>query len=95
MHDIAAQLILKWARKGPEYKIPVTSDFTRLTLDTIALCAMDYRFNSFYDNNMHPMVIVDPGAASRARLTRQDSYSRLPLLDEHLDVAGTNDRPEK
>jgi cytochrome P450/NADPH-cytochrome P450 reductase len=43
MHDIASQLVLKWARMGPALKIHVTSDFTRLTLDTIALCAMDYR----------------------------------------------------
>ena len=56
MHDIATQLILKWARKGPEYRIPVTEDFTRLTLDTIALCAMDYRFNSFYQDELHPFV---------------------------------------
>ena len=56
MYDIATQLVLKWARKGPEYRIPATEDFTRLTLDTIALCAMDYRFNSFYQNEMHPFV---------------------------------------
>ncbi|KAI9663870.1 MAG: hypothetical protein M1821_007360 [Bathelium mastoideum] len=56
MHDIASQLVLKWARMGPEYRIPVTSDFTRLTLDTIALCAMDFRFNSFYQDELHPFV---------------------------------------
>ena len=56
MHDIASQLVLKWARMGPSYRIPVTSDFTRLTLDTIALCTMDYRFNSFYQDAMHPFV---------------------------------------
>lgn len=36
--------------------IHVTDDFTRLTLDTIALCAMDYRFNSYYSEKMHPFV---------------------------------------
>lgn len=56
MHDVASQLVLKWARMGPSYRIPVTSDFTRLTLDTIALCAMDYRFNSFYQDELHPFV---------------------------------------
>jgi cytochrome P450 / NADPH-cytochrome P450 reductase len=56
MHDIACQLILKWARKGSEYKIPVADDFSRLTLDTIALCAMDFRFNSFYQDEMHRYV---------------------------------------
>lgn len=37
MHDVASQLVLKWARFGPDHDIDVSSDFTRLTLDTIAL----------------------------------------------------------
>jgi cytochrome P450/NADPH-cytochrome P450 reductase len=37
MHDIASQLVVKWARFGPSEKINVTEDFTRLTLDSIAL----------------------------------------------------------
>jgi cytochrome P450/NADPH-cytochrome P450 reductase len=56
MHDIAIQMVMKWARMGPDHKILVTDDFTRLTLDTIALCAMDYRFNSFYTEAMDPFV---------------------------------------
>jgi cytochrome P450/NADPH-cytochrome P450 reductase len=56
MHDIASQLVMKWARHGPNHSIRVTDDFTRLTLDTIALCAMDYRFNSYYSESMHPMI---------------------------------------
>lgn len=56
MKDIASQLVMKWARHGSDFKIPVTDDFTRLTLDTLALCSMDYRFNSFYQEQMHPFV---------------------------------------
>jgi cytochrome P450/NADPH-cytochrome P450 reductase len=56
MHDIASQLVMKWARYGPNHTIQVVDDFTRLTLDTIALCAMDYRFNSYYYQSMHPFV---------------------------------------
>lgn len=56
MHDIASQLVMKWARHGSDHTVQVTDDFTRLTLDTIALCAMDYRFNSYYYQNMHPFV---------------------------------------
>jgi len=56
MKDIASQLVMKWARHGSAFKIPVTDDFTRLTLDTLALCSMDYRFNSFYREEMHPFV---------------------------------------
>ena len=37
MHDVASQLVVKWARSGRSEKINVTDDFTRLTLDTIAL----------------------------------------------------------
>jgi cytochrome P450/NADPH-cytochrome P450 reductase len=71
MKDIAAQLIMKWSRFGDKYRVPVTDDFTRLTLDTLALCAMDYRFNSFYAEEMHPFVEAMVGflsyAAVRAR----------------------------
>jgi cytochrome P450/NADPH-cytochrome P450 reductase len=56
MHDIATQMVMKWARHGSDHVIQVTDDFTRLTLDTIALCAMDYRFNSYYSENVHPFV---------------------------------------
>src|SRR3954469_22811022 len=55
MKDIANQLILKWARQGTA-RVSVTQDFTRLTLDTLALCSMDYRFNSFYQEQMHPFI---------------------------------------
>jgi cytochrome P450 / NADPH-cytochrome P450 reductase len=37
MHDIASQMVAKWARFGSSQKINVTDDFTRLTLDSIAL----------------------------------------------------------
>lgn len=47
MHEIACQLTSKWARE-PHTAIDPTQDFTKLTLDSIALCAMDTRFNSFY-----------------------------------------------
>lgn len=56
MHDIASQLVLKWARQGPQHRIQASEDFSRLTLDSIALCAMDFRFNSFYQEEMHPFV---------------------------------------
>ncbi|KAK1673514.1 cytochrome P450 [Colletotrichum godetiae] len=56
MHDIASQLALKWARYGPESAIMVTDDFTRLTLDTLALCSMGYRFNSYYSPVLHPFI---------------------------------------
>ena len=49
-------MLSKWARLGPTHPIDPTDDFTRLTLDTIALSAMDSRFNSFYREKSHPFV---------------------------------------
>ncbi|KAK7422228.1 hypothetical protein QQX98_001751 [Neonectria punicea] len=56
MHDIATQMCMKFARHGPQHPIHVAEDFTRLALDTLALCAMDFRFNSYYREDMHPFV---------------------------------------
>jgi cytochrome P450 / NADPH-cytochrome P450 reductase len=55
MYDLATQLVAKWARNGDQ-RIETTNDFTRLTLDSIALCVMDKRFNSFYSEKMHPFL---------------------------------------
>ncbi|KAI1486271.1 bifunctional P-450:NADPH-P450 reductase [Biscogniauxia mediterranea] len=56
MHDIASQLVLKWARQGPHVRIHAAEDFTRMALDTIALCSMGFRFNNFYSEKIHPFV---------------------------------------
>ncbi|WP_226579838.1 bifunctional cytochrome P450/NADPH--P450 reductase [Halobacillus litoralis] len=56
MLDLAMQLIQKWKRLNPNEAIEVPDDMTRLTLDTIGLCGFDFRFNSFYRENMHPFV---------------------------------------
>lgn len=66
MQDIGNQLCLKWARMGTEKPISVTDDFTRLTLDTIALCAMDFRFNSFYQDKIPPFVDAMVGFLSES-----------------------------
>lgn len=46
---------------------------TRVTLDSIALCAMDFRFNSFYQDEMHPFI-----TAMNSTLTA--SSNRLQLF---------------
>ncbi|KKF96040.1 NADPH--cytochrome P450 reductase [Ceratocystis platani] len=76
MYDIASQLALKWARNGPQVSIPVTDDFTRLTLDTLALCSMDFRFNSYYSDTLHPF--VDAMSDFLAECGRR--YSRLGVV---------------
>ncbi|KAG4439164.1 hypothetical protein IFR05_005363 [Cadophora sp. M221] len=78
MHDIASQLVVKWARFGPKERINVPDDFTRLTLDSIALCAMDTRFNSFYREDMHPFIDAMVGllqeSGARARRPAVANY---------------------
>ncbi|KAF6817219.1 bifunctional p-450:NADPH-p450 reductase [Colletotrichum musicola] len=56
MHDLAAQLALKWARHGSSTPIAIGEDMTRLTLDTVALCSMGFRFNSYYREDTHPFI---------------------------------------
>ncbi|KAE8153962.1 cytochrome P450 [Aspergillus avenaceus] len=83
MYDIASQLALKWARQGNNTAIMVTDDFTRLTLDTIALCSMGTRFNSFYHEELHPfikaMVTLLQGSADRA--FRPMLFNHLPTKE--------------
>lgn len=76
MKDIAFQLCLKWARTDEGRDISLTDDFTRLTLDTIALCTMDYRFNSFYSaDHMHPFIDAMLGF-----LVNSGSYRSRPAI---------------
>ncbi|KAJ3457900.1 hypothetical protein MRS44_012009 [Fusarium solani] len=56
MHEVASQLALKWARQGPAQPIDIGEDLTRLTLDTVALCSMGFRFNSYYREELHPFI---------------------------------------
>ncbi|UOQ46876.1 bifunctional cytochrome P450/NADPH--P450 reductase [Gracilibacillus caseinilyticus] len=56
MTDIAEQLVQKWARLNPHETIDVPDDMTRLTLDTIGLCAFNYRFNSYYRETPLPFI---------------------------------------
>ena len=79
MTDIAGQMLMKWQRFGPEHSIDVSDAFTRLTLDTIALCSFDYRFNSFYQEDMHPFVTkaLDALLESGRRAGRTELETRV------------------
>ncbi|MFP5476744.1 MAG: cytochrome P450, partial [Gammaproteobacteria bacterium] len=81
MLEIADQMLLRWERFGPGHVIEVTEDMTRMTLDTIALCAFDYRFNSFYQKEMHPFVNAMVGALAEAgaRTRRPEVATKLLL----------------
>lgn len=110
MHDIASQLVLMWARKGPEYRIPVADKYvsgsimgfveselisrhsmSRLTLDTIALCAMDFRFNSFYQEELHSFIKAMNNILE-ARSNSQQLFTILQrLLPSHSEQLRKDD----
>ncbi len=70
MLDIAEQMMVRWERFG-DAALDLADNMTRLTLDTLALCALDYRFNSFYRDELHPFIAAMNGslleAAARER----------------------------
>ena len=78
MLDIAEQMLLRWERFG-DAPIDVADQLTRLTLDTIALCAFDFRFNSFYQPQMHPFVAAMLEGLEEAgrRVRRPEIMTRL------------------
>ncbi len=86
MLDIAEQLLLKWERLGPEASLDIPDNMTRLTLDTIALCAFDFRFNSFYNEEMHPFV----GAMIHALQESSHYIRRLPIINRLMLITKRN-----
>ena len=86
MIDIADQMFTRWERFGPNAVIDVADNMTRLTLDTIALCAFDYRFNSFYQDQMHPFVAAMVGALKEA-----GDRSRRPRVVNSLMLTKARD----
>jgi len=84
MLDVADQMLTRWERFGPEARIDVTDDMTRLTLDTIALCGFGYRFNSFYSREMHPFVdaMVRALAEAGSRSRRMPLQTQLMFLSQ-------------
>ncbi|GII94874.1 bifunctional cytochrome P450/NADPH--P450 reductase [Sinosporangium siamense] len=78
MYDIADQMMTKWERLGPDVDIDVADNMTRLTLDTIALSGFGYRFNSFYQREMHPFV----DAMVRSLVEAGNRDTRLPIQNK-------------
>jgi cytochrome P450 / NADPH-cytochrome P450 reductase len=72
MLDFAVQLAQKWERLNPDDTVDVPADMTRLTLDTIALCGFDYRFNSLYRETPHPFVVAMLGTLEAAQAISQE-----------------------
>ncbi|KAI0354817.1 fatty acid hydroxylase [Trametes cingulata] len=89
MMDIISQLVLKWERFGAKGIIDPASDFTRLTLDAISLCAMSYRLNSFYREDLHPFAV-----AMADFLIESGRRSNRPTIIQSM-MTGTNAKYEE
>lgn len=81
MYDIADQMLIRWERFGEDLSFDVADNMTRLALDTIALCAFDYRFNSFYRDEMHPFLNAIGSALQEA-----GSQARRPEIATKMMV---------
>lgn len=84
MLDIISQLILKWDRLGSAAIHDATDCFTRLSFDTIALCAFDYRCNSFYSDALHPFASSMTGMLEEAnrRFSRTNLENKLRMWSQ-------------
>jgi hypothetical protein len=75
MLEIAQSLVGKWAlREGRP--VHITDDYTRLTLDTIALSGFNYRFDSFAKEELHPFLNALLGALTESLRRSQE----LPVM---------------
>lgn len=55
MVDTLTQMLMHWEHTAGT-PFDIVDQFTRLTLDTIGLCAFRFRFNSFHSEKVHPFV---------------------------------------
>lgn len=78
--------MLKWSCLGDDKPISLTDDFTKLTLDSIALCAMNTRFNSFYRDELHPFV----KAMNEVLVKSGRRSSRPPIANMAMKTASRN-----
>lgn len=87
MHEIANQLCMKLARHGPHTPVDASDNFTRLALDTLALCAMDFRFNSYYKEELHPFI-----EAMGDFLLESGNRNRRPAFAPNFLYRAANDK---
>ena len=94
MMDITSQLVLRWERFAGE-EIDVCDNFERLTLDVIRLASFSFRFNSFYQQKMHPFVTAMMNALTEAvkrskRLPIQNTVMVGTARKYNADIAYTH-----
>ncbi|MGJ6965613.1 bifunctional cytochrome P450/NADPH--P450 reductase [Streptosporangium sp. G11] len=83
MLEIARNLVGKWERKQGQ-PVKVTDDYTRLTLDTIALSGFGYRFGSFRDEELHPFLqaLLESLVESMRRSQEPPTMTKLRKADD-------------
>ncbi|MFC9075739.1 cytochrome P450 [Streptomyces sp. NPDC057062] len=75
MLEIAENLVGKWERREGQ-PVNITDDYTRLTLDTIALSGFGYRFQSFDKEELHPFL----NALLEALIESMRRSQELPMM---------------
>ncbi|WP_328624623.1 cytochrome P450 [Streptomyces sp. NBC_00353] len=75
MLEIAQNLVGKWERREGQ-SVNITDDYTRLTLDTIALSGFGFRFQSFDKEELHPFLNALLGALVESLRRSQE----LPMM---------------
>jgi cytochrome P450/NADPH-cytochrome P450 reductase len=81
MHEVVSDLIAHWERAADAGRpVDVSDDMTRLTLDTIALCGFDRRFNSFARPALAPFL----QALARVLTHTERRVRRPPIMDRIL-----------
>ncbi|MEU3856457.1 cytochrome P450 [Streptomyces sp. NPDC028722] len=83
MLEIAENLVGKWEHKEGR-PVKITDDFTRLTLDTIALSGFGYRFDSFDKEELHPFLnaLLEALVESMRRSQELPSMTALRVDDD-------------
>ncbi|MFF7190313.1 bifunctional cytochrome P450/NADPH--P450 reductase [Streptomyces sp. NPDC008222] len=75
MLEIARNLVGKWEHRQGQ-PVNITDDYTRLTLDTIALSGFGYRFDSFAKEELHPFL----NALLEALIESMRRSQELPMM---------------
>ncbi|MER7841254.1 cytochrome P450 [Streptomyces sp. NPDC096040] len=83
MLEVAQNLVGKWERKAGQ-PVAITDDYTRLTLDTIAVSGFGYRFDSFGKEELHPFLqaILESLVESMRRTQELPSMTALRTDDD-------------
>ncbi|AVH57637.1 MULTISPECIES: bifunctional cytochrome P450/NADPH--P450 reductase [Streptomyces] len=83
MLEIAQNLVGKWERKEGQ-SVNITDDYTRLTLDTIALSGFGYRFDSFEKEKLHSFLqaLLEALVESMRRSQELPSLTALRKADD-------------